>query len=52
MPASAASPVASTTPIVSSSTAPAGPVIPNVHASADSPTSIDKTKSGNYLNIS
>lgn len=48
LPVAAASPVASCTPVVSSSTlsAPGAPVI---HANADSPTSTDKLKKGERI---
>ncbi|XP_032684219.1 uncharacterized protein LOC116850265 isoform X4 [Odontomachus brunneus] len=43
-PAAAASPVASCTPAVSSSTLSSGPTTASIHANADSPTSPDKTR--------
>ncbi|TGZ48224.1 Methyl-CpG-binding domain protein 5 [Temnothorax longispinosus] len=44
LPAAAASPVASCTPAVSSSTLSSGPTTASIHANADSPTSPDKAR--------
>ncbi|EZA57271.1 Methyl-CpG-binding domain protein, partial [Ooceraea biroi] len=44
LPTAAASPVASCTPAVSSSTLSSGPTTASIHANADSPTSSDKTR--------
>ncbi|EFN77458.1 Methyl-CpG-binding domain protein 5 [Harpegnathos saltator] len=44
LPAAAASPVASCTPAVSSSTLSSGPTTAPIHANADSPTSSEKTR--------
>ncbi|XP_070511248.1 uncharacterized protein [Cardiocondyla obscurior] len=49
LPAAAASPVASCTPAVSSSTLSSGPTTASIHANADSPTSSDKTRKDTLL---
>jgi len=50
LPAAAASPVASCTPAVSSSTLSSGPTTASIHANADSPTSPDKARKGKDAN--